>query len=463
MSTTIASPRPAPPPPTAEYDVSNHRVPSADQWIATTSGRIAPNGEAWLEAVLWFHKYGPYRSERSHGPKTFSDTTLRMARTIAHLTQCRPSVRKLVEWLKLSPRTVKYHLAMLRESGLLTYRAKGTRVPGAGGRASEFERTIPQAFDEAAGLRTGPSEKLIRAVHGFCPEKIPLLKELHRAARRPHRKNRTKRTNRLTAKPASGTPSCTPMVGSTSRSSTAGDLSSPSEKQLASGRPTSPAPKTPNRRTPNSTGRRYQLAAELVQQVGWLGRAAIPRIAWIVRHLADAGWSTTEVVAVIGLEAPARRVHRPSGFLAHRLKGAHQLYDTPAKRAKIVDHWRDTRHSARDRHAQWWEDDCRRPASPAVARELDVALAQLRRPADPVPGERELPVDDDGLVALDQLTRDEVIELRAAALKDPDLVRASVLACGESYARSLFTSPVVDQAQRLARLSRTVVHGWRPA
>ncbi|MFJ1742646.1 winged helix-turn-helix domain-containing protein [Streptomyces microflavus] len=462
MSTTTAPPRSALPPPTAEHDAADHRVPLADQWIATTGGRIAPNGEAWIEAVLWFHKYGSYRSESSHGPKKFGDTTLRMARTIAHLTECRPSVRKLVEWLKLSPRTVKYHLAILRESGLLTYRAKGTRVAGSGGRASEFERTIPRVFDEAAGLRTGPSEKLIRAVHGFRPEKISLLKELHRAARRPHRKNPTKRPNRRPVQLASGAPSCTPMVVSTSSSSTAGDLSSPSEKQLASGPHTPPSSMKPNRRTLNSTGRRYQLAAELIQQVGWLGRAATPRIAWIVRHVADAGWSTTEVIALIGAEAPARRIHRPSGFLAHRLKGAHQLYDTPAKRATIVDHWRDARHAAHDRHAEWWEDDCRRPASPAVARELDAAIARLRQPAHSAPGGRELTADAEGLVGLDQLTPDEIIELRAAALTDPAIVRASVLTCGEPYARSLFTSFVVDRAKRLARLNRPVAQGWRP-
>ncbi|MCX4826682.1 helix-turn-helix domain-containing protein [Streptomyces sp. NBC_01142] len=463
MPTTLAPPRQAAVPSAAEHDVAGHRVPSSGQWMSTTDGRIAPSGEAWLEAVYWFYKYGPYSAGRAHGPKKFGGTTLRMAKAIAHLTECRPSIGNLVEWLKLSERTVKYHLAMLRESGLLTYRSKGTRVAGSGGRASEFERTIPQVFDDAAGLRTGPSDKLIRAVHGFSPEKIPLLKELHAAARPPRRKKRTKGANRRAVKATSGTSSCTPMVVSTSSSSTAGDLNSPSESKLASGQHKSPSPKKPTRRTLNATGRRYQLAAELIQQVSWLGRAAVPRIAWIVRHVADAGWSTAEVIAVVGLEAPARRVHRPSGFLANRLKGAHLLYDTPAKRAAIVDHWRDSRHAEHDRHAEWWEGDCRRPASRAVAREVDAAFAQLQRPSAPAQEDRELAVGDDGLVDLEQLTRDEVIELRAAALKDPALVRATVHACGETYARRLFTSALVDQVQRLTRLGRTVVHSWRQA
>ncbi|GGU38040.1 helix-turn-helix domain-containing protein [Streptomyces violascens] len=429
--------------------------------MSTTGGRIAPNGHAWLEAVYWVYKYGPYSSELSHGPKKFGDTTLRLARAIAHLTECRPSVANLVGWLKLSTRTVQYHLAMLREAGLLTYRSKGTRVRGVGGRASEFERTIPPAFDDAAGLRTGPSDTLIRSVRGFSPDRIPLLKELHAAAR-PRRQKRTKTANRRSAQGTSRRPSCTPMVGSTSSSSTAGDTSSPSESKLASGQHNSTSPKKTNRRKLNQTGRRYQLAAELTQQIGWLGRAAVPRIAWIVRHVADAGWTAAEVIAVVGLEAPALRVHRPSGFLARRLTGAHLLYDTAAKRAQIVDHWRDARRAERDRHTDWHQDDCRRPTSPAVARDVAAAFAQLQQPAAAPQEERELAVGDDGLVDLEQLTREEVIDLRAAALKDPALVRATVHACGEAYARRLYTSALVNHVQNLARLGRTIVHRWSP-
>ncbi|KFG71384.1 hypothetical protein FM21_34395 [Streptomyces mutabilis] len=447
----------------AEHNVAGHRVPSSGQWISTTGGRIAPSGEAWLEAVYWFYKYGPYAAARPHGPKKFGDTTLRMAKAIAHLTECRPSIGNLVKWLSISERTAKYHLSMLRESGLLTYRSKGTRVSGVGGRASEFVRTIPQVFDDAAGLRTGPSYRLIRAVHGFSPEKTTLLQELHAAARPPRRKKRTKRSDRRSVKTPSAPSSCTPMVVGTSSSSTAGALHSPSESKLASGHDKSPAPKKPIRRKLNTTGRRYQLAAELIQQVGWLHRAAVPRIAWIVRHVADAGWSTAEVIALIGLEAPARRVHRPSGFLANRIKGAHLLYATAAQRTAMVDHWRDSRHAEHDRHAEWWESDCRRPASRAVAREVDAAFAQLQQQLAPAAEERDLAVGDDGLVDLEQLTRDEIIELRAAALKDPALVRATVRACGENYARRLFTTALVNQAQRLTGLGRTVVHSWRPA
>ncbi|MFJ2218277.1 transcriptional regulator [Streptomyces sp. NPDC101062] len=463
MPTPLAPVRPAPRPPAEELDPEGrYRVPPSAQWMPATDARIAPNGTAWLEAVYWFYKYGPYTSERTHGPKKVGDTTLRMARIIAHLTECRPSVGVLVDWLKLSVRTVKYHLRILRETGLLTYLSKGTRVSGVGGRASAFERTIPPVFDEAAGVRTGPSDTLIRSVRGFSQHRVPLLKELHTAARRPRRKKRTKRANRLLVKATSRTPSCTPMVVSTSSSSTAGDTSSPSENKLASGQHTSPTEKKPARPKLNRTGRRYQLAAELIHQIGWLNRAAVPRIAWIVRHVADAGWTATEVIAVVGQQAPAQHVRRPSGFLASRLKGAHLLYDTPAKRAAIVDWWRDSRRTEHDRHAEW-TGDWQRPSSTIVAREVEAALADLQQPTAAPQNPWPITVGTDGLADLGQLTRDEVIDLRAAALKDPALIHLTITTCGEAYTRRLFTSAMVEQTQRLARLGRTVIHNWRPA
>ncbi|MGW1291229.1 hypothetical protein ACWD4N_48870, partial [Streptomyces sp. NPDC002586] len=107
--------------------------------------------------------------------------------------------------------------------------------------------------------------------------------------------------------------------------------------------------------------------------------------------------------------------------------------------------------------------DWQRPASHAVTRQVEAAFARLQQP-DPVPdNHRELALDRDGLVDLEQLSRDEVIDLRAAALKDPGLIRATITTCGEMYARRLFTHRLVDQTQRMSGLGRTVVHQWGPA
>lgn len=143
-------------------------VPEAAQWIQNTRGRIAPDGYAWLEAVYWHYKYAPRTAGKSHGPAKVGETTWRTAHAIAHLTECRPSIANLVTWLKMSARTVKYHLAILREAGLLTYLAKGTRIRGVGGRASEFARTIPRSSTRRPACAPAPRTRS-SAPYGASP------------------------------------------------------------------------------------------------------------------------------------------------------------------------------------------------------------------------------------------------------------------------------------------------------
>ncbi|MYZ38133.1 MULTISPECIES: helix-turn-helix domain-containing protein [unclassified Streptomyces] len=446
--------------PTAAEGGLQANVPPADQWISTTAGRIAPDGLTWLEAVHWFHDHGPYAAERSHGPRKLGRTTLRLARVLAHLKECRPGITILTDWLNVSARTVKYHLRILRETGLLTYRSKGTRISGIGGRASEFQRTIPPVYDAALGLRTGPSDTHIRAVRGFREDRIPLMKQLHAKARSPLPRKRTKPPQRPAATRTPTRTPCTPMVVTTPGSSPAGGISLPPESWTEGGPNALPARKQPSaafvHRTLNLTGRRYQLAAELIREVDWLNRAATPRVAWIVRHVADTGWSAADVIAVVSQDAPARRVHRPSGFLAHRLAGAHLLYDTAAKRAAAVAWWRDSRRSERQRHTEWaW--NCRVPASRSVTRQVQDALTRMR-PASSLQSVTPLTVGDDDLADLEYLTRDEIAGLRAAAQQDPDLVHATLATCGETFTRRLFSNHLVDQAQRLAGTGRVTLH-----
>ncbi|MFK0047826.1 winged helix-turn-helix domain-containing protein [Streptomyces sp. NPDC090741] len=432
------------------------RVPAANQWITATKSRIATDRYSWMQAVHWANIRAGYTDNSSHGPQRISDTTLRVAQVLAKLNPCRPGIDFLARVLSLSERTVQYHLALLRGVGLLTYRTKGTRVPGVGGQASEFVHTIPPGFDDDLQLRTGPSEQYIRTVRGIDPAGLPLMKRLARlagrAGRRPAKRTRLGRSG--------ANPSCTPMGVGPSTSSPTGTSTLPPENKLASGKPNSPARKKPStpkpKRSLNAVGRRFQLARELITQVPWLGRANTARIAWIVREVADAGWTTTEVIAVLSLENPAHRVHRPSGFLAARLHGATALYNTPERRAAIVAWWQDSRHAAQARHAEWdgtWQG----PTSRAVAREVNAAIAQLHT----TPQTASTPayeVGEDGFVALEQLTRDEIIDLRAAAQKDPLLIKTTLATCGETYARRLFTNHLVDQVQRLAGVGRMVLH-----
>ncbi|MFE5614128.1 hypothetical protein [Streptomyces sp. NPDC056524] len=103
----------------------------ASQWLPT-SPRIAGEGYSWMQAVRWVAGSGLYRPRRhrSHGPRSFGATTVRVAQEFAQLFPCRPGIEYLVRRTGLSERSVEYHLGMLREAGLLAWIVKGTRVSG---------------------------------------------------------------------------------------------------------------------------------------------------------------------------------------------------------------------------------------------------------------------------------------------------------------------------------------------
>jgi DNA-binding transcriptional ArsR family regulator len=401
-----------------------------------------------MQAVHWVVGTGAYTPDRTHGPR-MGTTTVQVAQVLAELNPCRPGVEYLTRRTGLSRRTVQYHLEMLRESGLLAYVVKGTRVRGERPRASEFVRTIPAAYDTALGIRTrgtGPTRRVI----GIADEGRALVAKLaKKAARKVRRTRRTKRTTHPAKQPAAARARCTPMEGGCSRSSRAGSPGIPPESKLGSGKDSSSTPKTNTApRRLNAVGRRFQLAHELVQQLAWLSRASVPRIAWIIRDVADAGWTATEVIAVVGQEPAARRVRRPSGFLAHRLRGAHLLYDTPAKRAAIVAWWRE--NCSADRHAEW-DGAWQAPRSRAVARMVDTALAAMT-PASPTGPEL---TTVDGIEGLDE---DELGELRRTARYEylagrTDLVTSAVSLLGREQAEQLYGRDLVNRVLRLAATS----------
>jgi hypothetical protein len=196
----------------------------------------------------------------------------------------------------------------------------------------------------------------------------------------------------------------------------------------------------------NVVGRRYQLARELVAQAPWLSRASVPRVAWVVRNVADAGWTATEVIAVAEFEVPARSVRRPSGFLAHRLQGAHLLHPTPEGRAVLVARWRDSRRAEQTRHSEWggaW----RAPINGAVAAMVDLALRALGNQGGP----EEMPLLD----GIADLTPDEISDLRTTAHSEylagrTTLIEAALSSLGEEDAVRLYGSELVSRARRLA-------------
>ncbi|MFD7615728.1 winged helix-turn-helix domain-containing protein [Streptomyces sp. NPDC059802] len=412
---------------------------AASQWLNTTAGRIATCPYSWMQAVHWVGGSGLYTPSRTHGPK-WGPTTVLIAQEISALTECRPSVAYLARKLKLSERTVQYHLDMLREAGLLVYRTKGTRITGGIRQASVYERVVPTVFDEALGIRTVQRDETApaytRVPVGIAEEGRELIGKLAKKAARKVRRRRSRTRT-------SGRSRCTPMQGGTSASSTAGTSTSPSETKLASGSTSHPTQKKTSRgpQKLNTVGRRYQLGQELVTNVPWLQKASTPRVSWITRHCADAGWTWQEVQAAAEEHSPIdpADARRPSGLLAHRIKGAHLLYADPASRRLMVTAWEDSRAQEHFRHAGYDQ-----PAQPIASRAADQAMRSIRTVlSQPAPDDCTFHAAGD--LDITTLSREEVLEHRAYAA-DPEYVRAMLTSLGNRDTRRLLTNKLVDQA-----------------
>jgi hypothetical protein len=189
------------------------------------------------------------------------------------------------------------------------------------------------------------------------------------------------------------------------------------------------------------------MARELKQLVPWLNRASTPRIAWIIRHVADAGWTALEVQAIAEQDRPilANQVRRPSGLLADRLSSLHLLFTTPERRRTAVLAWQESRAQEKARHADaaGYGTHTGGPQTLAARRAMDEAFTAIRNQlADTITVE-------DTPVQLEDLTRDEVIQMRADAARDHGLIFAAIDLLGERDARRLYTNRLVDQALAL--------------
>jgi len=456
-------------------------VPENQQWVSSTSGRIVLDGYSWMQAVHWVAGSGLYepRRHRSHGPRSFGVTTVRVAQELAELSPCRPGIEYLVRRTGLSERAVEYHLAMLRESGLLAYVVRGTRVRGERARASEFERVVPPEFDAALGIRTA-GEGVGRRMTGIAEAGRELMAKLARKAsrkvRKPRAKSASKAASKVSGKAAGGAvvtgvsvgSRCTPMEGGTTGGFSAGSLGFPPENELASGERHCPTPKKPatGRRMLNRVGRRYQLAAELVRQVPWLRRASTARIAWVVREVADAGWTATEVMAWLDtLPEPKYGAARPSGLLAYRLKGMAGMpgWTTPELRARAVQEWRESHlaeHIRHDRHTAGWDaDDWQDPTSEAVRRLVAETFAPRTQQADQGEG---LPALD----GVDDLSEEERADMRATALREfmageTTLVQTTLNALGRPAAERIYGARLVQRVVKLASGTSLMTIGRR--
>nr|WP_024126124.1 helix-turn-helix domain-containing protein [Streptomyces sp. FR1]AHE38742.1 Hypothetical protein pFRL2_67 [Streptomyces sp. FR1] len=459
-------------------------VPEASQWLSTSTGRIAPEGYSWMQAVHWVAGSGLYapRRHRSHGPRSFGPTTVRVAQELAQLSPCRPGIGYLVRRTGLSERSVEYHLGMLREAGLLAYIVRGTRVSGESAQASEFARMIPVEFDVALGIRTTLRDETApaytRAMTGIAEAGRELMAKLAKKAARKVRKPRSKTSSKAPAKGApkgadqgyvtavADEPRCTPMQVGTSGLSTAGTTSLPPESKLASGVSKSPTPKkskTGGRRKLNTVGRRFQLARELTQELDWLRGCSVPRIAWVARNVADAGWTVTDVRAWLHFRGEAAHVRRGSGLLAVLLAGAENILNTPAKRADAIEQWRGALEAARRQRIQQvrarterYEGGWQAPVSRAVQRDVEAAFTQVRETANGgrlqdqnhAADSQDAPAE----AAVEQLCQEAEQRLASG---DTSLIIVTVDAMGREAAERVYGERLVRRALQLESCSRS--------
>ncbi|MFH8470355.1 transcriptional regulator [Streptomyces sp. NPDC017991] len=463
-------------------------VPEANQWLSTSTGRIAPDGYSWMQGVHWVAGSGLYepRRCRSHGPRSFGPTTVFIAQLLSELSPCRPGIEYLMRRTGLTKRAVQNHVQILRETGLLAYIVKGTRQRGGPSLASEFALMLPPEFDAALGIRTA-GEGTGRRVTGIAESGRKLMAKLAakaaRRVRRPRSKTSAKTSVGAARKGTSGASvtavsagsRCTPMGGGTDGSSTAGTTSLPPESKLASGGSQSPVPKKSKakaggRRKLNAVGRRFQLARELTQELDWLRGCSVPRIAWVARSVADAGWTVTDVKAWLHLRGEATHVRRGSGLLAVLLSNAVTVLDTPAKRADATERWRGAQEAARrdrirqvrartERHEGDWEV----PSSRAVQLEVEAAFAQVQVREVAIGGRSQdqdqvLSVDDrceePGLAdpQIDQMRDQARGELRRGVT---DLIDVAVDSMGPETAERLYGKDLMRRARQLASAARS--------
>jgi DNA-binding transcriptional ArsR family regulator len=333
-------------------------VPAAQQWMGTTLGRVVADPYSWMQAVHWVHGAGLH--------KRVNVTTVRLAQILAELSPCRPGVEYLMRRLNLSERAVQYHLAALRETGLLIYISRGTRCRGSRPQASVFARTVPVAFDVALGIRCTP-EGPTRRVVGIAEHGRKLIAALGKKAARKVRKPRSKTAPKPGAR-------CTPMEGGSELPSPS---HSPTSVPLEGAEPHNP-PTTDSSRQGrlNPVGRRFQVAREIRSRILWLARTPIRRIAWLLKDVADAGWTVDHVEAWLLQRDGAADIRRPSGFLGARMVGATTIWPTEAQRNRAWEATREQVSAMARRRAQVAEQPLAAPGRSALAAGV---LASLRR------------------------------------------------------------------------------------
>ncbi|MCX5207576.1 transcriptional regulator [Streptomyces sp. NBC_00237] len=429
----------------------------------TASRRAGPR--AWLRSVVWLVGAGLHPLAGPSTVRVAEDLAARMDFTLGLVLY---DLDGTVRRLGLSRATVKRHVKILRELGALVWVRHGSkrnlRVPGRAytATATIYGAVIPLVYDDAMGHRLVGAGYEAR-VCGVTEAGRERAVEVARTAAEAKRKRPVRRRRRSGREPHS--------PGSYPQCLSAGKTLSPSEKNLASGESDSPTQRRKKRRAGgpkkrNRFGNRLHLAGQLIAELDWLRGCHVRRIAWVSQHVADAGWSVTEIRAWIDFRGGigSGHVRRGSGLLATLLAGAHTSIDTPAKRAALVEHWRGTQVAMRRhriqhvrRQREQFDGDWRVPADASVRQRVADAFQVAFRPSVPggaVPGAfaDSVPQDLDAEKAAGRALVQQ--ELRAG---DPSTVVNALHALGRDLTEELYGADLVHQATQLAALATSTL------
>ncbi|MFF3277186.1 hypothetical protein ACFYWU_40650 [Streptomyces chrestomyceticus] len=231
--------------------------------------------------------------------------------------------------LGVSRRTVMYAAKHLRELGLIAYvehgskanmlRTKGAWKAGDGYRATAtvFAAVAPPVYDAARGRRLSG--------HGYhARHRRHLPRPAPRHCRRPsHGRGHTCRTPAALHPFCGGLhrpPTCAGRRGKNYTSRTRATRETPTSSH--------------HRTTPQRCARNITVTEQLQNEIWWLHRTCSRKLAYALRPLLDAGWTTQHLAAELRTWGVPGHLRNPIAYLHYELNRRQRTGDLPAAPAR---------------------------------------------------------------------------------------------------------------------------------
>lgn len=284
----------------------------------TSSRRSGPR--RWLRVVAWSIAAGLHPRAGATTVRVAEDLAERMDYDTGHARYC---LDETAARLGINRSTVKRHVAVLRELGLLAWVMHGTRtnirralgLKGYAGTATVYAATIPPVYDHAMGhtlIGTGYTARIVIDQRGQqpagadAPPSLTVVKKSPAAEVESGFKNTSReRATRPTA-----------------------PISLPTQKTAGN------SGGAARRRPAAQVARDCRIAAQVRPRVNWTQGEGIRRLAHALRPLIDQGLDVHDIVAELGSWWLTWRPSRPAAYIRVQLAKQQAL---EAERAAAVD------------------------------------------------------------------------------------------------------------------------------